>query len=78
MMDIVPTFLDLAGVDPVAGGPLQGIAIDGSSLKEMLIRGEPSPHKQLFWEYHGQLAVREGNWKLVLNGKLDFDRVVPE
>ena len=39
---------------------------------------EPSPHKQLFWEYQGQLAVREGDWKLVLNGKLDFDRVVPD
>ncbi|MGG3280351.1 sulfatase-like hydrolase/transferase [Paenibacillus solani] len=77
MMDIVPTFLDLAGVDPAAG-PLQDVAIDGSSLKEMLIMGEPSPHKQLFWEYHGQLAVREGNWKLVLNGKLDFERIVPD
>lgn len=40
--------------------------------------GEPSPHKQLFWEYQGQLAVREGDWKLMLNGKLDFDRVVPD
>lgn len=39
---------------------------------------EPSPHKQLFWEYQGQLAVREGDWKQVLNGKLDFDRVVPD
>lgn len=77
MMDIVPTFLDLAGVDSAAG-PLQDVAIDGSSLKKMLIMGEPSPHKQLFWEYHGQLAVREGNWKLVLNGKLDFDRTVPD
>lgn len=77
MMDIVPTFLDLAGVD-LAAGPLQGITLDGSSLKEMLFRGKPSPHKQLFWEYQGQLAVREGNWKLVLNGKLDFDRVVPD
>lgn len=77
MMDIVPTFLDLAGVDP-ATGPLEGAALDGSSLKEMLLMGEPSPHKQLFWEYQGQLAVREGDWKLVLNGKLDFDRLVPD
>ncbi|MGC6585770.1 sulfatase-like hydrolase/transferase [Paenibacillus sp. Dod16] len=77
MMDIAPTFLDLAGVDPAAG-PLQGVALDGSSLKEMLLMREPSPHKQLFWEYQGQLAVREGDWKLVLNGKLDFDRVVSD
>lgn len=77
MMDIAPTFLDLAGVDPAAVS-LQGVALDGSSLKEMLQIRVPSPHKQLFWEYLGQLAVREGDWKLVLNGKLDFDRVVPD
>ena len=32
----------------------------------------------MFWAYEGQLAVREGNWKLVLNGKLDFGRAVPD
>ncbi|MCF2940399.1 hypothetical protein L1N85_18525 [Paenibacillus alkaliterrae] len=32
MMDIVPTFLDFAGVDPSAGA-LQDVVIDGSSLK---------------------------------------------
>lgn len=32
----------------------------------------------MFWEYQGQLAVREGNWKLILNGKLDFDREGPD
>lgn len=72
-MDVVPTFLDLAGVDPIAG-PLAGVQIDGLSLKEVLVADAPSPHKQLFWEYGNQLAVREGQWKLVLKGKLDFDQ----
>jgi len=38
----------------------------------------PSPHRQLFWEYGDQLAVRRGEWKLVLNGKLDFGRTQPD
>lgn len=71
MMDIVPTFLDFTG-DNSESGPLDGVHIDGSSLRAMLIDGESTPHHQLFWEYRGQLAVREGDWKLVLNGKLDF------
>ncbi|MBB6729845.1 sulfatase-like hydrolase/transferase [Cohnella zeiphila] len=77
MIDIVPTFLDLAEVD-TASGPLKDVRIDGSSLKPMLQEGEPSPHQQLFWEYQGQLAVREGDWKLVLNGRLDGSLPQPD
>ena len=32
-----------------------------------------SPHQALFWNQGGQLAVRRGKWKLVINGQL-FDR----
>ncbi|MFH5186285.1 hypothetical protein ACHHV8_28675 [Paenibacillus sp. TAB 01] len=35
---------------------------------------DPTGGRMLFWEYGEQLAVREGKWKLVLNGKLDFSR----
>lgn len=38
------------------------------------MEGAPSPHRRVFWEYAGQLAAREGRWKLVLDGKLDFGR----
>ncbi|WMT41218.1 hypothetical protein RE628_00950 [Paenibacillus sp. D2_2] len=44
----------------------------------MITKGEKTPHKQIFWEYGSQLAVREGKWKLVLGGKLDFDRLQPD
>ena len=66
-MDIVPTFLEIAGID-VPDEP----AVDGTSILGVA-RGEaPSPHGELCWEYYGQLAIRRGPWKLVLDGKLDF------
>lgn len=71
MVDIAPTFLALAGVPAPEG-------LDGRDVLPMLV-GEPDPTserpaRRLFWEYAGQLAVRDGDWKLVLEGQLDFDR----
>jgi len=68
MMDIVPTILDGLGIE------YNDMDFDGKSLMSMIVNNEKSPHGQVFWEYDGQLAIREGAWKLVLNGKLDFDR----
>lgn len=72
MMDILPTFLSLVDKAPV------NIECDGKSLLYMLTEGSESPHDQLFWEYNHQLAIRQGKWKLVQNGKLDFDREAEE
>jgi len=66
MMDVFPTFMELAGV------PDQ-YKVDGSSILAMVLEGADSPHKDLFWEYDGQFAVRHGKWKLVLNSRLSFD-----
>jgi arylsulfatase A-like enzyme len=68
MMNIFPTFVTLAG------GEVQESdrpAVDGHDIFPMLTEGAPNPLHRLFWAYGGQLAVREGNWKLVLNGKLE-------
>ncbi len=65
-MDILPTVLDACGL-PNPGG------FDGLSLMPVLRDNRPSPHQALFWTNQGQLAVRRGSWKLVINGK-DFDR----
>jgi arylsulfatase A-like enzyme len=65
-MDILPTVLSAAGL-PIPSG------IDGLSLLPTLANDAPSPHPALFWTNQGQLAVRRGAWKLVINGK-DFDR----
>jgi arylsulfatase A-like enzyme len=69
MMDVLPTFAGLAGVDLPPGR-----ALDGRDIFPMAAEGAPSPHRQVCWEYAGQLAVRQGGWKLVLDGKLDFAR----
>ncbi|TDF99775.1 sulfatase-like hydrolase/transferase [Paenibacillus piri] len=68
MMDLFPTLLELSGISSEPFEP------DGKSLCSTIREAAPSPHRQLFWEYGDQLAVREGRWKLVINGKLDFNR----
>ena len=41
------------------------------SLLSMLIEGEERSHEDLFWEMEEQTAVRHGNYKLVLRGRLE-------
>ena len=55
-----------------AGLPLPDHVIDGESVLDLVTGKDSCPHEELFWEYGPeQLAVREGNWKLVLNGRED-------
>ena len=65
-MDILPTAMAAAGLVPPDG-------LDGCSVLPVLLDDTASPHAQLLWESHGQLAVRRGDWKLVLNGRT-YDR----
>lgn len=58
-LDLMPTILDLAGVDTPAG-----YKSDGISLKSHLKTGEDLGNRKLFWN---GLAMRDGNWKLVLD-----------
>lgn len=62
MMDIMPTFLSLAGGDPAQ------YDLDGLDVTPMITGQAVSPHDMLFWEYGKQTAVRRGDHKLVLNG----------
>jgi arylsulfatase A-like enzyme len=73
MADIFPTFLALAGAELP-----EGQIIDGRDLSGMLHGQESGPSRLLFWEYKGQLAVRDGKWKLVLNGRIDNARAVED
>lgn len=68
LIDLAPTFYDLAGIEypkelngvksnPLAGKSLLPVLIDGASEVN---RGTP-----IFWERAGNRAVREGKWKLV-------------
>ncbi|MDB4384526.1 sulfatase-like hydrolase/transferase [Opitutaceae bacterium] len=74
-VDLLPTFLDAAGVNlPAAFEP------DGQSALAAF-KGSPIERsKPIFWEWRGGLSkdytwptlgVRDGRWKLLLNEKLD-------
>lgn len=66
MMDVFPTLIGIAGGKPTG--------VDGSDILPMVTSDAPSPHERAFWDYNGQLAVRQGKWKLVLNGRTDFQK----
>ncbi|NIK61990.1 sulfatase-like hydrolase/transferase [Kribbella shirazensis] len=60
MMDVTPTILTAAGLEPDAD-------VDGTNLLPVLSGADPEPDRVLSWEYEGQLAVRRGPWKLVID-----------
>lgn len=62
-MDMLPTVLEAVGTAPMPG-------LDGESLMSLLTKGEPLPARDIYWEMDGQTAVRRGDMKLVLNGRL--------
>lgn len=62
-LDIAPTCLGLAGsgIDPV---------LDGTNLIPYLTKQKSGvPHKDLFWRFWTQTAVRSGNYKYINAGK---------
>ena len=63
-MDILPTCLAGAGIDATR------YELDGTDLLPVVAHGETPPERDLFWELGDQTALRRGNWKLVLNGRL--------
>ena len=63
-MDVFPTLLTMAGGDP------SKYELDGMDISDVLLHGAPSPHEELYWEMEQQTAIRQGKYKLVLNGQL--------
>ena len=63
-MDIFPTFLKAAGAS------LDNYELDGCDILPMAAGRDAGPSRRLFWEMDKQTAVRDGAWKLVLNGQL--------
>jgi len=66
-MDIVPTVLE--AIDANA----DEYEIDGTSLLSHVVDGTSLKDRPIFWEMEEQAAVRQGKWKLVLNGQLVED-----
>ena len=62
--DIFPTLLE------ACGGNINDYDIDGISILDELKGGSECLHDYLFWEMEDQTAVRKGNYKLVLNGRV--------
>lgn len=61
--DLLPTCLKAAGL-PIP----PTLHLDGKDVLPMVSGAAPSPHQALFWSSGGQLAVRKGNYKLVIDG----------
>lgn len=63
-MDFFPTILEFCGAEPPS------YAVDGRSLAAVLqSRDAPSEHAVFHWMWQDQWAVREGDWKLIGNGR---------
>jgi len=60
-MDLFPTMLAMAGVEPPPG-----LELDGADIMPVMTGGAPRLERDLFWRLKGKRAVRSGKWKLVL------------
>lgn len=65
IIDLMPTFVELAGaVYPAEFNGHAVLPVEGLSLTPVLAGGERSGHQTLWWEFSGNRAVRQGDWKL--------------
>lgn len=62
-IDVTPTLLELAG----ATAP-EDHRFDGESFAPVLFRNDAIGNRKLFWKYGKAMSMRDGDWKLVLNG----------
>ena len=54
----------------MAGGDPSRYELDGTDILGVLTDGDRSPHDELYWEMEDQTAMRMGDYKLVINGRL--------
>lgn len=65
IMDLMPTCLDVAGVEyPRGFGGRTLLPLEGKSLLPILQGKERDGHETLCWDLAGNRAIRIGNWKL--------------
>jgi arylsulfatase A len=62
-LDVMPTLLDLAGVPLPVDRKL-----DGRSLSPVLFAKAQSTPRKLFWQYGDAKSMRDGRWKLLIDG----------
>lgn len=61
-IDLMPTILELAQ----AAVPTNH-KMDGISLVSLMTQKQKLKPREIFWDYNGRSAIRQGPWKLVLN-----------
>ncbi|MBI1372164.1 MAG: sulfatase-like hydrolase/transferase [Phycisphaera sp.] len=81
IIDFMPTLCDLAGTNyPSEFHGNQIIPVEGISLLPIFEGKTRKPHDELYWEWSGHRAIRQGQWKLVWERKewelydIDADR----
>ena len=62
-IDVMPTILDLVNADHQPERPL-----DGMSLVKVLTQQEKYSNRTMFWQYGAAASMRQGRWKLIVNG----------
>ena len=66
IIDIMPTLLELAGSEyPATYQGHEILPVEGKSMLPILVGEQREPHEQLAWEWSGNRALREGDWKVV-------------
>ncbi|TWU51745.1 arylsulfatase [Rubripirellula reticaptiva] len=62
VIDIAPTILDFAGVEPASSSVP---AMIGKSLAPVLLKGDVALNDEIWFYHEGNRALRQGDWKIV-------------
>ena len=75
-LDIAPTALSAAGVEAKPEGKLDGVNL----LPFLEGKNKDAPHPSLFWRFGAQMAIRQGDWKLVRpsRGAKEYEDIAKE
>ena len=67
-LDVLPTAIAAAGVSLPSDREMDGVDL----IPYLSGEKNTAPHKSLFWRHKKQTAIREGDWKLVVENKKKF------
>lgn len=82
IIDVLPTFAEIAGVPyPIERNGKKLLPVEGKSLLPILRGGTRTEPPVLYWTAFGHRAIREGQWKAVLDqsiGKWELYDIVAD